>query len=86
VKEIQGQLGLREEAIPQVNWKLFVGTAKAGNEMVFESENGTFCSIAMMDMGWDQLEIHMLSNHEILEGTRCFIIQVLKLGAESSSA
>jgi len=54
--------------------------------MVFESANGTFCSIAMMDMGWDQLEIHMLSNHEILEGTRCFIIQVLKLGAESSSA
>ena len=29
MKEIQGQLGLREEAIPQVNWKLFVGTAKA---------------------------------------------------------
>jgi len=52
-----------------VNWKLFVGAAKAGNEIVFEGANGTFRSIPM-DVGWDQLEIHMLSNHEILEGTR----------------
>ncbi len=84
-KEIQGQFSLREEVIPQVNWKLFVGAAEASNEMVFEHVNGTFRSIATVDMGWDQLGIDMLSNHEILEGTGCFIIQSLQLGAESGS-
>jgi len=44
-----------------------------------------FCSIAMMDVGWDHLEVHMLSSHELLEGMGYFIIQALKLGAEPSS-
>ena len=77
LKEIQGEFSLREEAIPQVNWKLFISAAKASNEMVFESANGTFCSIAMVDVGWDQLEINMFSSREILEGTGCFVIQSL---------
>jgi len=68
-----------------VNWKLVVGAAQASNEMVFEHTNGPFHSIAMMDVGWDQLEIHMFSDHELLEGMGCFIIQVLKLGVEPSS-
>jgi len=68
-----------------VNWKLVVGGAQAGNEMIFECANSPFCSIATMDMGWDQLEVHMLSGHELLEGMGCFIIQALKLGAEPSN-
>jgi len=42
---------LGEEVIPKVNGKVFVSTAETGNEVIFEGANGTFSSIASVDMG-----------------------------------
>jgi len=81
MQEVQCQLGLREEAIPKVNRKVFVSATEASNEMVFKGVDGTFSSIAAMHMWQDQLEIHILSYQKIFEGLRCFIVQMPKFGA-----
>jgi len=62
MQEVQCQLSLREEAIPKVKRKVFVGTTKAGNKMVLKGTNGMLGGIAVMYMRWDQLEIHILSH------------------------
>ena len=62
MQKVQGQLSLREEVIPKVERKVFVGATKASNKMVFKGVNGPFGSIAMMYMGQDQLEIHILGH------------------------
>jgi len=55
-----------------VQGELLISAAKAGNEVVFECADGTFCSIAMMDLWQDQLEIHIFNCQEVLEGLGCF--------------
>jgi len=35
--------------------------------VVFECVDGTFSGIAVMHMGWDQLEIHILCHQKIFE-------------------
>ncbi len=49
-QQVQGQLSLGEEVVPEVERKVFVGAAKAGNKMVFKGANGTFSSIEEMNM------------------------------------
>jgi len=62
MQKVQGQLSLREEAIPKMERKVFVDATKASNKMGFKGVNGTFGGIAAMYMGQDQLEIHILSH------------------------
>ncbi len=59
-QEVQCQFGLREEAVPKVKRKVFVGATETSNEMIFKGEDGAFSSIAVINMWWDQLEIHIL--------------------------
>ena len=54
--------------------EILVSAAKASNEVVFECVDGSFCSIAMVDMGRDQLVIHIFSYKEVLEGLGCFVV------------
>ena len=41
-----------------------VNCAKAGDEMTFESLNGTFGFVAAVDAGRSELEIHVFLVHE----------------------
>jgi len=52
--------------IPKVKREIFVGATEAGNEVVFERVDGTFSGIAVMHMGQDQLEIHILHHQKSL--------------------
>jgi len=81
MEEVQGQLSLGEEMVPEVNGEQFVGAAESTNEVIFEGANGAFGSIAPMDMWWDQLKIDVLGCHIILEGMGCFAVQLLEFGA-----
>ena len=54
--------------------EILVSAAKASDEVVFECADGSFCSIVMVDMGRDQLVIHIFSYKEVLEGLGCFVV------------
>jgi hypothetical protein len=45
-QEIQRDKGLGHQAIPQMQWKILVEAAEARDEMIFESADGAFSSIA----------------------------------------
>ena len=38
-----------EQAIPKVNWEIFVNAAKASDEVIFEGAYGAFGGVAVMD-------------------------------------
>jgi hypothetical protein len=43
--------------------EVLIGTAKTGNEVIFEGLDGAFSGVAGMDTGWDKLEIDFLLLH-----------------------
>jgi hypothetical protein len=67
-----------------MKWKIFVGAAESGYEVVFECSNCPFCGIASMDMWWGKLKIDVLFSHEVLERSGSFIVKSLQLGAEAA--
>jgi len=54
--------------------------------VVFESADGLLGCIVTVGVGWDQLIVNILSSEEGLEGTGCFIVEALELGAETCVA
>jgi hypothetical protein len=40
-----------------VKREVFVNTTQTGDEVVFESSDGTFGGIAAVNTGWDKLEV-----------------------------
>ena len=50
-EEIQGEEGLRQETVPEMEGKVGVCTAESGNEMILEGADGAFGRVASMDMG-----------------------------------
>jgi hypothetical protein len=65
---------LREQAIPQLERKVWVNAAKAGNKMVFEGSNGSFGSVAPVDVRRDELVVNVFLAHRMLECSRGFIV------------
>jgi len=75
---------LLEDAIPWMQQGFRVGAHWKGNKMIFESADGTFGSIAMMSIGWSQLEVDFLVLHEVIESFGSFIVETLQPGMEPS--
>jgi len=49
-EEVQSEFGLWEQEVPEVNGRIFVSAAKAGNKVVFKSADGMFSSVAVVDV------------------------------------
>ena len=56
-------LSLWKKCIPLIERKIRVGAANTCNEVVFEGANATFCSIATMIVGKNELEVDFLHLH-----------------------
>ena len=46
-------------------WKVFVYATEDRNDTILEGENGAFSSIAIVKMGWCQLEVYLLCFHKL---------------------
>ena len=46
-----------EGSVPELEWKSGVCAAEDGDEVIFESADGSFGGVAAMAAGWGQLEI-----------------------------
>lgn len=64
-EEIEGDECLREEAVPKVQREVAVGTAKSGDEVVFEYADGAFGRVTAMGMRWYQLEVDLVGGEEL---------------------
>ena len=64
--EVESYESLRQEFVPKMKWEVFVNAAETGDEMVFEGANGSFSSVATMDVGRCKLEVHILVFHVCL--------------------
>jgi hypothetical protein len=51
--------------------------------VVTEGADGSFGSIAVVDMEGDKLELNSLFMHEIFEDLGAFIVEALELGVEA---
>ena len=84
-KEIEREQCLRQELVPEVKWKVRVGAAKAGNEMIFERADCTFSGVAAMDVWWGKLVIDGLLRQELLEGLGCLVVKSLEAWLEATT-
>jgi len=82
-KQVQGQLSLTEDTIPEMQREVRIGAHEQSNEMVLESVDGTFRGAAAVGMQWCQLEVDFFFVHEIFERLGCFVVKTLKLGVEA---
>jgi len=55
--------------------EVFVGGAKACNEMIFVGANGAFGCVAAMDAGGDKLVVDLLFVEKFFEDVGAFIVE-----------
>jgi hypothetical protein len=74
---------LVDEAIPEVEAKVLVDAAEAGDKMLLHGANGTFGGIVAVDSGGHQLELDRFGMEERFEGFRTFVVESVELGSEA---
>ena len=52
---VEGELGLWQKAVPQVQWEALVCGAEASHEVVLECSHGSFCCIDSVHSWWSFL-------------------------------
>ena len=72
--EVEGQDGLGQKSIPEVQGKIRVCAAKGGDKMILEGPDGTFICIATMQVGRGKLEFDVLIRHILLESLGGFVV------------
>ena len=76
-QEIQRDKGLGHQAIPQVQWEILIEAAEARGEMIFESADGAFSSIASVFVRRNKLVSDLFGGHECLEGAGALFVKTL---------
>ena len=64
-----------EEEVPPVSWENWCGPSQDSKEVVFESANSPFCSIAAMDIRGHKLESAPICSDCIFVGCAGFVVQ-----------
>jgi hypothetical protein len=67
-----------------MNGEVGVQTGKASEKVIFPNSDRSLGGVLTMVVRGDKLEFDVSVTHEFFEGRRAFIIQLLKLGFESS--
>ena len=85
-QEIECGHGLRNEAIPEMQRKMLIDAAEAGDEMILESPNRAFGRVAAVDARRDKLESDRFVGEELFERRGTFIVETLESRAKTSTA
>jgi hypothetical protein len=59
LKKIEGEFGLWKEKVPKVQGKRRIDTARIARKWSLNTKNGAFCSVAMMHIRREKLELGM---------------------------
>jgi hypothetical protein len=80
-EEVECQESLGHKTIPYVEREVFVNSAKASDEMIFEGPDGAFGCVAAVDAGRSELEVDVFIAKELLQcWFRAFIVETLEAG------
>lgn len=60
--------------VPKLEWEIFVGSAEAADEVVFESLYSSLRGVDSMVVGFHKLDCSVLLLHEILDGLSCLVV------------
>ena len=80
-EEVESELCLREQLVPQVHREGWIGCAKASDEVVLEGTNSSFSYISSVGARWDQLELYVFVSEEIFQGLGTFVVEFVKTGS-----
>jgi hypothetical protein len=72
------------ETVPQVERRIRVSAAESSNKVVFEGADGSFGSVATVEMRGCKLKVNVSRGHESLEGCRGFVVEPLELRSKAS--
>ena len=64
-----------EEAVPKVDWEVWVGGAESRDEVIFECPDGAFGGVASVGVWWDELIFEALCFHEGFDDVGAFVVQ-----------
>jgi hypothetical protein len=84
-KQVESDDGLGDEATPQMERKVFVGAAEAGDEVFFERSDGPFGGVGAMDVWRNELKIDVFFEEVFLEEGRCLIVEKMDLERRPAS-
>jgi hypothetical protein len=85
-EEVQSEKRLREQPVPKVERKVWVGAAQPSDEMVFEGADGTFGCIRAVVVRRYQLIVDMICGHLLEESSGGFVVQSNVLRGEATGA
>jgi hypothetical protein len=60
-----------------MQWKIGIGAAEAGDEVIFERPDGAFGGVASVYMRRRELIVDAFVLEKLLEGLRCFVVEAL---------
>ncbi len=82
--EVEGELSLQEEQVPQIWWKRWVNSSKDGNDVILEGSDGAFGPVAMVHVRRDKLELGTPRKGDCLfEGSSGFIVYDLEINRQT---
>ena len=70
-----------DEAVPEVEWEVWVDSAESSDEVILPSADRTLGSVTAMQMGGHELKIYIFVSHEFLQKSTALIVKALEFGA-----
>ena len=56
-EKVELQSSMRNEAVPEMQWEVWVATAEAGDEVILLRLDGAFCGVCAMEVQRNEFEI-----------------------------
>ena len=81
--KIQGDSGLLQENIPLISGEIRVCATDTRNKIIFKGADTSFYNVLSVIVRWNELEVHRLLLHALLECSRCLVVKQLQLQRES---
>ena len=82
---VECECSLWKEAVPEVEWELWISAAETSDEVVLKGLDGTFGRIASVDSCRCFLECYVLIVDVVFEEGTAFVIKHVEFGGKTST-
>ncbi len=78
MQEVQGQFYLGEEVVPELEQAVPVNCGEGNNKMLLESCNRAFGDVDPVSVGWDKVDLHLVSLNVCFDGLGALIVHYVE--------
>jgi hypothetical protein len=82
-EEVASYFRLERKMVPQLEREVDVSGTQSTDEVIFESLDGSFCSIDAMIVGFDELDGTVAGGDKCFDGSRGLIVRYIEGGSKS---